>query len=156
MIYNQMICLPLQHFLFRPDRHLGGRLHHGRALHLPPALPRQLRDRRDLQDLLGAGNSRQEGLAWRFVVPFSFTSFKSPLQGQKLIQSLFRSQIGRLNEFQVSTILGNSTCIHDTSGCQCLQILFWGGFLQYFLRQARRQSAWWRICWGGTQRRGQV
>merc|ERR1719209_764402 len=52
-----------KHFLFCPDRHLGGGLHHGRALHLPPALPRQLRDRRDLQDLLSAGHPRQEGLA---------------------------------------------------------------------------------------------
>jgi len=41
---------------------VGRGLHHGRVVHLPAALPRQQRDRRDLQDLQRARHSGQTGL----------------------------------------------------------------------------------------------
>lgn len=47
------------HSLLEPDRLVGSRLHHVRAVHIPTSLPRKQRDRPDIQDLLRPRHPRQ-------------------------------------------------------------------------------------------------
>ena len=156
-VLMKFIHLSLQHFLFCPDRHLGGGLHHGRALHLPPALPRQLRDRRDLQDLLSAGHPRQEGLAWGFVlflfltltsILFKVKSKFSHFSGHKLAASMNF----KFPQFSATPLASIIPQVVNVSRLFWRRIFLW----QPATRRARRRWAWWRTCWGGTQRSGQV
>lgn len=76
------------HDLQQSDRYLGGRLYYGRAVHVQAAVPRQERDRRNIQDMLRDRDTRQGRLAGRVPIGRGY---------EFQISKLYAHVVGRLD-----------------------------------------------------------